>query len=182
MTTWGHADLEALYERLERPLYNVVYRTLWDREEARDVVQDTFVRLWDRRRAIRPATVEALAYRVALNLARSRLRRRRVRRWLSLDALAAAPPAPTDLERAALDDERAVRLRDAIAALPDDLRAVVLLTGFTTLRHDQIGAALGVPAGTVGSRRHRALRALRERLGEAFAMPERRAAGDGAGS
>jgi RNA polymerase sigma factor (sigma-70 family) len=57
-------------------------------------------------------------------------------------------------------------VREAIAALPDDVRDVVLLTTFTPLGYDEVGAALGIPAGTVGSRRHRALRMLRERLGK----------------
>jgi hypothetical protein len=39
-------EIEELYRALEKPMYNVVYRWLWDPEEARDVVQETFLRLW----------------------------------------------------------------------------------------------------------------------------------------
>ena len=85
MSTWGRRDLEALYARLEKPLYNVVYRRLWSVEDAHDVVQEAFVKLWAMRRRIVPDTVEPLAYRIALNLARSRLRRKRILRFVTLD-------------------------------------------------------------------------------------------------
>ena len=70
--------LEALYVRLEGPLYNVAYRYVWDAAEAQDIVQEAFVRLWRARDRVRMQTVEALVYRIALNLARNR------RRWLRL--------------------------------------------------------------------------------------------------
>jgi hypothetical protein len=72
MPAFGEVELEALYERLEKPVYNVVYRWVWNPEEARDIVQDTFVRLWRMRQRVEMATVEPLVYKIALNLARSK--------------------------------------------------------------------------------------------------------------
>lgn len=158
----NEAGFEELYRRLEKPVYNVVYRQVWNRETARDLVQETFVRLWNMRRRVDPSTVEPLVYRIAINLARSRLRRRRIVRFVTFDRIGADPaaePAP-DVEA----DE--ARLRDAVHALPDDLRTVILLTAFTDLNYDQVGEALGIPAGTVGSRRNRALKRLRAALGD----------------
>jgi len=166
MAAFGQAELEALHAKLEAPMFNVVLRRLWDREEARDVVQETFVRLWAMRARIVPERVEPLAYRIALNLARSHLRRRRIRTMLALDRMLPALRDPRDPEADLVADARGAEVRAAIAALPEDVRDVVLLTAFTPLSHAEIGSALGIPAGTVGSRRHRALRLLRERLGE----------------
>jgi RNA polymerase sigma-70 factor (ECF subfamily) len=162
MPAWEQADLEELYRRLERPLYNVVYRLVWDREQARDLVQESFVRLWDMRRRIEPTTVEPLAYRIAINLARSALRRRRIWRWVPL----VATLEPSSRDRGADDTDDECRLRRAIDALAPDLRDVVLLTSFTELRHPEIARILGIAEGTVGSRRHRALRQLRAALTE----------------
>ncbi len=166
MAGFGQAELEALHARLETPMFNVLFRRLWDAEEARDLVQETFVRLWAMRRRIVVATVEPLAYRIALNLARSHLRKRRIRRMLALDRIAAKLRDPRDPERELDAAGRSAAVREAVAALPDDVRDVVLLTTFTALGYDGVGAALGIPSGTVGSRRNRALRLLRERLGE----------------
>jgi RNA polymerase sigma-70 factor (ECF subfamily) len=156
--------LEALYRRLERPLYNVAYRCVWDREEARDVVQESFVRLWSMRRRVEEETVEPLVYRIALNLARSRRRRRRVRRMLSLDSVSGVLRDPRDPESDHAGAERERRLRREVESLPDDLRPVVLLCAFTDLRYGEIASALRIPEGTVGSRRNRALKLLREAM------------------
>jgi len=165
MAPWSQDDLETLYRRLEKPLYNVVYRMVWSREEARDLVQEAFVRLWDMRRRVEPATVEPLVYRIAVNLARTALRRRRVLGWLSLGALAQDPSDPHDAEDDLAAAQSESRLRRAIEALPEEMRHVVLLTSFTELRHAEVAQALGIAEGTVASRRHRALALLREALG-----------------
>jgi RNA polymerase sigma-70 factor (ECF subfamily) len=159
--------LEALYSRLETPIYNVVYRYLWDREEAHDIVQEAFVRLWNKRRSVRMQTVEPFVYRIALNLAMNRRRDRRVRRLVPLDAapeLSGGPTAAVELEAR----QRQERVRRSVDALPPDLRQVVLLTEMSELTYKQVGEVVGIPEGTVGSRRHKALAILRETLaGEA---------------
>ena len=164
MTAFGEVELEALYERLEKPVYNVVYRWLWNPEEARDVVQDAFVRLWRMRRRIELATVEPLVYKIALNLARSRLRRRRIIRWVGFDAVAPTLRDPQDVEAGVARSEDQARVRQAVLALPDDLRQVIVLCEFSGMKYEQIAEALSIPPGTVGSRRHRALTKLRELL------------------
>jgi len=164
MTAFGEVELEALYERLEKPVYNVVYRWLWNPEEARDVVQDAFVRLWRMRRRIELATVEPLVYKIALNLARSRLRRRRIIRWVGFDAVAPTLRDPQDVEAGVARSEDQARVREAVLALPDDLRQVIVLCEFSGMKYEQIAEALSIPPGTVGSRRHRALTKLRELL------------------
>jgi DNA-directed RNA polymerase specialized sigma24 family protein len=70
--------VEQLYVRLEVKLTNVVVRWLWNREEARDVLQEAFVRLWRMRARIDWERVEPLVFRIALNLAANRRRSRRL--------------------------------------------------------------------------------------------------------
>ncbi len=165
MRSFGEPELEALYARLEKPLYNVLYRRVWSREEARDLVQETFVKLWRMRRRIVPDTVEPLVYKIAINLARSRLRPKPVLRWLPLEPLAAAFSDPRgEAEPELARDEARTRLREAVLALPEDLRDVVLLCEFSGMSYRQVAEALAIPEGTVGSRRNRALKRLREDL------------------
>jgi RNA polymerase sigma-70 factor (ECF subfamily) len=156
-------ELERLYRRLEKPMYNVVYRWLWNTDDAHDVVQEAFVRLWDARARVDAATAEPFVYRITLNLAASRLRRRKRWAWVPLESVRLVLQASSPEDRAALEEDQA-RVRAAVGSLPEDLCNVVLLTEMTELTYEQIGAALGIPAGTVGSRRHRALEALRRKL------------------
>lgn len=157
-------ELERLYARLEKPVYNVVYRWVWDREEARDLMQEAFVRLWRMRRRVVADTLEPLVYRIALNLARSKLRRRRILRFVSFESAREQPDATHNPERGLAQAQQRARLRDAVLALPEDLRQVITLCEFTELRYGQIAEVLGIPEGTVGSRRNRALKQLRRML------------------
>ena len=159
-------QLEKLYARLERPLFNVVYRWVWNDEEAQEIVQDAFVRLWKMRERIDMETVEPLVYRIAINRASDKRRWRTLRRWLSLEKIFNlsddAPLADTAL---AAHHERE-RLRRAIEELPDALRHVILLTEFSGMSYKDVAAALDIEPGTVGSRRSRAIAWLRRVLRE----------------
>jgi len=157
--------LEELFLRLERPIYNVVYRWVWDREEARDTVQEAFMRLWRMRRRVRLETVEPLLYRIAVNLAANRRRMNKIRRWITLESAGEmAAGGIGDMERMEAR-ERDLAVRRAVDSLPERLRRVVLLCEFSGLTYEQIGNSLGIPAGTVGSRRNTALALLQKRLG-----------------
>ncbi len=155
------AAIEELYQRMEKPMFNVVVRRLWDPHEAQDVVQEVFLQLWRHRRRVRGATVKAWLYRSALNLANNRRRFARLRRFVGVEAAANVPSplgdAPlVDIE--AREDEQ--RLRAAIDALPEKLRRTLLLTEFAEMSHGEVARALGIPLGTVASRRHLALKRL----------------------
>ncbi len=161
----NQAALERLYARLEKPLYNVVYRWLWNAEEAQDVVQEAFMRVWDRRTSVDMATVEPLLYRTALNLASNRRRARKLWRWVSLEALfePASPRGSADAAMSMAQQDQAVR--NAVESLPEHLRRVVVLCELSGLSYEQVGALLSIPSGTVGSRRNKAMRLLRQALG-----------------
>ena len=156
------AALHAAYRRLEKPMFNVLYRWLWDAAECMDVMHDAFLRVWSRRAQVREDGLDALLYATALNLARNRRRWRALWRREPPDPQAPAPgegPAEFAQRRA---DER--RVRDALAQLSPALRDVVLLSEFSGLSTREIAAALGIPEGTVGSRKHVAVTRLRALL------------------
>jgi RNA polymerase sigma-70 factor (ECF subfamily) len=147
------------YERLEKPLYNVVYRVIWDASESQDIVQEAFLRCWKKRADIHADGFKALLFRTALNLAVSRRRRGKLWRFVGLSA--AADETAQDLGH---DATLSRSVRDAIGALPDPLRDALLLTEFAGMTYAEVAAVLGIREGTVGSRRARALAALRGRL------------------
>jgi RNA polymerase sigma-70 factor (ECF subfamily) len=158
MTSVDNADWIDAYRRLEKPLYNVVYRVLWDAAESQDVVQETFLRCWRRREDIRADGFTALLYRTALNLASNR--RRSVQLWRTVGVAAIEHVAD---ESTAAEPVSPI-VRAAFDALPDALKHVVLLTEIAGMTYPEVAAALDVAEGTVGSRRSRALALLRARL------------------
>lgn len=163
------AGLEALYIRLEKPMYNVVYRWLWNAADAHDVVQEAFCRLWRARDRVDMATVEPLAYKIAVNLASNRRRSRRLWQWVSWDR-APAQSSDSPLAGESLDArERRAAVRAAIDGLPERHRKVVVLCELSGMSYGQVAETLGVAIGTVASRRHTALKTLRRSLSGLFA-------------
>lgn len=154
----NRAELEALYARLEKRIFNVVYRWLWDVQEAQDVTQEAFLKLWKMRERIHPSTVEPLAFRIAVNLASNRRRARSLRRWIGWESAPelAAPSDPGAEDQA--------RVHAAIEALPEKLKAVVVMTELSEMSYQQVSLALGIPPGTVASRRNAAMALLRKSL------------------
>ena len=154
---------EKLYLEMEKPLFNVVYRWVWSDQEARDLVQEAFVKLWERRDRLQPESARAYVYRTALNLAANRLRFQKLRGLVGVDALTGLL-SRSHGETALLSDERERAVRKAVLALPERHRRVLLLCRFAEMSHAEVGKLLGIPEGTVASRDHKARALLRREL------------------
>lgn len=169
----GDADAFcALYRRYERPVFAVLLRLGGQRALAEEWLQEAFTRVWLAARTHDPARgrVKPWIYAIALNTARSELGRKRHRTpHVSLDAgeielkdHSAGEPALA----ARLDAHRhASALASALVELPDYMREVVVLRCSRELTFAEIAQVTGSPEGTLKSRFHRAMLALREKLG-----------------
>lgn len=153
--------LERLYLEQERALFNVALRWTWNAAEAQELVQEAFVRVWAARRRVHAESAGAYVYRTVLNLCQKHARRRD--RWRRVrEALLRRTQ-----EEPAHNPEQSgqeAQLRDAIERLPDEQRHVLLLTEYTDLKQREIADLLGIPIGTVASRRNTAIQHLKERL------------------
>jgi RNA polymerase sigma-70 factor (ECF subfamily) len=166
------AALEQLYERFGVAMATLARSMLRDAAEAQDVVEEALVRAHEAGPGFRGERgVRTWVLRIAANLCRDRLRRRKFTAG-SLDG-----PAPLDDPALRFDpvagwdeslDQRAmaVRLDQAIAKLPVDQREAVFLRHRLEMSYEDMCGALGVPLGTVKSRLARALVALRADLGD----------------
>jgi RNA polymerase sigma factor (sigma-70 family) len=157
------AELLACYRRLETPLFNALYRWLWQAQDCQDLIHDAFLRVWGKRVAVDAARIDALVWTTALNLARNRLRWRALWRSGEIDEHA---QAGEDASQAAARRQRDERMRAALRRLPKGLRDVLILSEFGGLDTASIATLLSIPTGTVGSRRHTALARLRGWLQE----------------
>ncbi len=159
----SHAEFERLYVDYERPLFNIAWRWTWNDAEAIELVQEAFVRLWARRHQIEAKTSKAYLFKVVINLAQKHARRRDT--WQRVRQRLAATPALAPLAARLPDQQwQTDQLRDAIVALPNELRQVLVLTEYSDLSQREIATLLGIPVGTVGSRRHSAVARLKEQL------------------
>jgi RNA polymerase sigma-70 factor, ECF subfamily len=155
------------FETLIRPAYDrllaVAERILRDRYAAEDTVQEAVVRCWRDIRGLRdPDRFEAWLYRLVVNASRDHMRRRRVLREGGV--------LPPDLHAKGDDYARFVEhdaLESAFLKLSVDHRIVLVLAHYAGYSAPEIAEILGVPTGTVYSRLHYALRAMRSALAPA---------------
>jgi len=176
---------EPLVERHQERLLRLCERLLGDREEARDAVQEVFLKAFRHAGGAEPrGQLFTWLYRIAVNHCLNRLRRRRIARFFSLapasavedEAVAFDPPsAAPSPERESAARERWRATRRAIDRLPDGQRAVLVLAKFEGLSYRQIATALGITEGAVESRLVRAMRRLesaQESAGTGVSEPE----------
>lgn len=149
------------YETLEKPLFNVAYRWLWDAAESQDVVQEAFLRCWRIRDRVVAETFKALIFRTTLRLASNRVRWRKVWRFVPFEG-----PGPAGCDEAGVDVLAAREIRAALDGLAEPLKRVLLLSEIAGLSYKEIAEVMRVREGTVGSRRSRAIRELKRRLDE----------------
>ena len=144
-------------------LLDLARRVLGDREEARDVRQVAFLRLWGALEELEPGREGPWVHRVVLNLCRDRSRSVRVRQQYSNAFESGVAPA-ADAPAREREVERSVS--EAVRALPEEERDVVLLKHYGGLTFRAVADALQVPVTTVKSRLQRALERLRVPLRE----------------
>jgi len=151
--------VEELFARHWSGAHRAAYWVVHDAAAAEDIAQEAFLAAlraldrFDRRRPFRP-----WLHRVVVNRAIDHARARALRREVGADALDARP-APAE---APPDDD----LRAALAALPVEQRAVVVLRHVLGHTPGEVAVILQLPRGTVNSRLRRGLDALAEALGE----------------
>jgi RNA polymerase sigma-70 factor (ECF subfamily) len=166
-----------LVQRWEKPLLNLCYRFLQDIEKAKDIRQEVFLRIYKAAKRYKPsAKFSTWLYRIALNRCLDELRNEKRRneialetsyqdnngkRWLLKEML---------VDKSALPDEIAERneiaqiVKQAIALLPDEQRAVVIMRHYERLKFKEIAEIMGCPESTVKSRMYYGMEHLRRLL------------------
>lgn len=171
------AALGALMERWERPVKSVIARLVFNATEAEELAQETFVRVWQQREKFRAgAEVRPWVFSIAVNLARNRLRWWRRRPEVALEEWSVMTEDGGtegrgdgetgrggrtgdggDLER----KERAAAVRDAVAALPAELREALVLFEYEEMSQADIAVTVGATVKAVEARIARAKEKLR---------------------
>ena len=160
----GDAEaFEVLYRAHAPRVYAVCLRMSGDAVQARELLQDVFVKAWEKLSAFRgDSAFGSWVHRIAVNtvLMDRRLAARRAEDRLE-DAGGDERPLP---ERAAGDPTQAVDLERAIAALPPMARQVLVLHDIEGFDHAEVGGLLGIAEGTSKAHLFRARRLLRKAL------------------
>jgi RNA polymerase sigma-70 factor (ECF subfamily) len=160
-----------LIKRWERPIYALAYRQIGREEDARDVCQETFLRAFRALKGFRgQAKFSSWLYRIAINLCRDWMRRERRTPVMQppedvdlMDLAAARGPSESIEDRIGRNDlSRAVER--AMAVLPEEQRAAIVLKEYHGLTFQEIADLVGCPLSTVKTRLYQGLTVLRREL------------------
>ena len=161
---------DQLVLRWDRKIQGAIYRLIGSEDEARDLCQEAFLKAYRGLGGFKgEARFSSWLYQIALNLCRDRMRRRKGRTLVSLDALEADGQAPvlrddTTALDLALTRDLQRHVKAAVMALALDQREVIVLKEYEGLTFQEIADVLDLPVSTVKTRLYRGLDKLKERL------------------
>ena len=160
------AAFDVLVRRHQRQVYRLCYRFVGNHEDAAELAQDAFVRAY---RALskfeQSAKFTTWLHRISVNACLNRLALKKPKQepLKDVDAMQSHGEAA---DAAVLREERAARVRAAIARLPDKQRATLILRAYHDLPHDEIAKILGNSVGAVKANFFHALANLKKLLDE----------------
>jgi RNA polymerase sigma-70 factor (ECF subfamily) len=163
----GEEFMRGLYERFKPQMEAYVMRLTRDAQRAEDIVQAALIRAWQARRDLTEgeAATRSWLYTVAYRIFIDEYRSRSLRPvWLTGTDIAQPGSADSEVERLV----SAMMLKQAMSALSHDHRQAIIYVYYMNLTVDEAAGRLGIAPGTVKSRLHYALRALRKQLAPAL--------------
>jgi RNA polymerase sigma factor (sigma-70 family) len=173
--SWVAPTWEQVVREHSARVYRLAYRLSGNQQDAEDLTQDTFVRVFRSLADFSPGTFEGWLHRITTNLFLDMVRRRQRIRFDALpedtERLPGAAPSP---EQVYADTHLDPQVQAALDALSPEFRVAVVLCDIEGLTYEEIAATLGIKLGTVRSRIHRGRVQLREAL--AHLAPNRGAA------
>jgi RNA polymerase sigma-70 factor, ECF subfamily len=162
---WTPPSWEQVVREHSARVYRLAYRLSGNAQDAEDLTQDTFIRVFRSLASYQPGTFEGWLHRITTNLFLDMVRRRQRIRFDALpddtEKLAGSAPSP---EQVYVDTHLDPQIQAALDALQPEFRAAVVLCDIEGLTYEEIAATLGIKLGTVRSRIHRGRVQLREAL------------------
>jgi len=176
---WVAPSWEQVVRDHSARVYRLAYRLSGNQQDAEDLTQETFVRVFRSLADFSPGTFEGWLHRITTNLFLDMVRRRQRIRFDALpedtERLPGSAPSP---EQVYADTHLDPQIQAALDALSPEFRVAVVLCDIEGLTYEEISATLGIKLGTVRSRIHRGRVQLREAL--AHLAPGRAPVAEGA--
>ena len=160
--------LRAIFEQYQKKVYRIAYGVVREREDARDIVQEVFIKLFRSIKNFRgKSQFYTYLYRMTMNTALDHVRKMKKTRASSLDE--EGSPQPTDEiedrpDRIFYKKELEGKLKEALEKLPADQKATLIFREIEELSYQEIAGTMGCSIGTVMSRLHYGRRRLQELL------------------
>jgi RNA polymerase sigma-70 factor (ECF subfamily) len=154
---------EELVNRYKRKLFNLIYRLINDRNEAEDILQETFLRVYREREKYDPQfCFSTWVYTIALNLTKNELKKRSRFKFLELSIIKNDKIYSSEDKQN--DSGLKNLLEDIMNKLPVKYKTALVMREINQLSYEEMSDILKVPLGTIKSRVNRARRMLQKKL------------------
>ncbi len=166
------AAMETVYRTFRKPVFGIIYRHVFNRDTAEDLLQDVFIKVFANMDNVRDVkTFPAWIYRIAMNACYSHLRHSRAvgGEPVSLDAVESAAGVESPGESGPGRDLKGA-IDQAIAVLPQGLKQVFILHDVQGFKHEEIAGIVGCSSGTSKSQLFKARLRIRAFLKERQAV------------
>jgi RNA polymerase sigma-70 factor (ECF subfamily) len=168
ITTLQAGDItafEMIFKNFYQPLCNYAYSFVQDRDEAEEIVQTTFLSVWEKRDNLTIHTgVKPYLYAMVRNASLNVLKHEKIKQQHAAVELAVAERSTESVTRTVMASELEERIFKALNKLPEQCRLVFKLSRFEELKYAEIAQQLNISVKTVENQMGKALKIMREQL------------------
>lgn len=158
---------EMIFRTHYEALCNYAYSFLDDRDEAEEIVQSTFLNVWERKHNITIETsLKSYLYRAVRNTCLNAIKHTKIKRKHADESMATAERSHESVSQSIISSELDQKIGEAMMALPEQCRLIFQLSRFEELKYSEIAEQLNISIKTVENQMGKALRIMREQLRE----------------
>ncbi|MEQ8907419.1 RNA polymerase sigma-70 factor [Ekhidna sp.] len=158
-------DLKVLYDEYFESIRGFIYYKCGDIDLADDLVQETFIKIWNKRDEIEKETVKSLLYTIANNMLINHFNHQKVVREHQKSANPGSSSSSDSPQFQMEEAEFEAKLNNAIAKLPEDCREVFLMNRIDKLKYAEIAERLNLSVKAIEKRMSKTIGLLKESLG-----------------
>ena len=156
---------EMIFKTYYKPLCTYAYSFLNDKDEAEEVVQSTFISVWEKRNGIEIQTsLKSYLYRMVRNSCLNVIKHEKVKKQHAAYEMAGGEPSHESVSQAVVSSELESKIYEAMKTLPEQCRLVFQLSRFEELKYAEIAGQLDISIKTVENHMGKALKLMRGQL------------------
>ena len=163
----NESAFEMIFKAYYQPLCRYAYSFLEDKQEAEEVVQSSFITVWEKRKSLDIQTsLKSYLYRMVRNGCLNVIKHEKVKKQHVAHELAVADVSYESVSQKVYATELETKISEAMKVLPEQCRLVFQLSRFEELKYQEIADQLKISVKTVENHMGKALRIMREQLKE----------------